>query len=147
MIPVGEAFVEFELEAHDGTTVSSSDLEGRPYLLFFYPKAFTAGCTAESCYFRDLAAEFAAVGAQRIGISSDDVATQADFAAHHDLGFPLLSDPDRSIAKRYGVKRPGLPLTKRMTFVIGADGRIIEVIASEFNMTEHADAALAALGS
>ena len=148
MMKPGDIAPDFTAPDQTGTVVRLSQLlADGPVVLFFYPKAFTSGCTAESCHFRDLAAEFAAVGAQRIGISADDVATQADFAARHDLGFPLLSDPDRSIARRYGVKRSGLPLTKRMTFVIDTDGRIIEVIASEFNTTEHADAALVALRS
>ena len=148
MMKPGDIAPDFTAPDQTGTVVRLSQLlADGPVVLFFYPKAFTSGCTAESCHFRDLAAEFAAVGAQRIGISADDVATQADFAARHDLGFPLLSDPDRSIASRYGVKRSGLPLTKRMTFVIDTDGRIIEVIASEFNTTEHADAALVALRS
>jgi peroxiredoxin Q/BCP len=144
----GDVAPEFTALDQTGNQVRLSELlvDG-PVVLFFYPKAFTVGCTAESCHFRDLAAEFAAVGAQRIGISSDDVDTQAEFTIRHDLDFPLLSDPDRSIARRYGVKRPGLPLTKRMTFVIDTDARITEVIANEFDMTEHADAALAALRS
>jgi peroxiredoxin len=144
----GDIAPDFTALDQTGTEVRLSRLlADGPVVLFFYPKAFTAGCTAQSCHFRDLAAEFGAVGAQRIGISADDVDTQADFSARYDLGFPLLSDPDRSIARRYGVKRPGLPLTRRMTFVIDTDGRISEVIASEFSMTEHADAALAALRS
>ena len=128
----------------DEVTLSGLLADG-PVVLFFYPKAFTPGCTKESCHFRDLADEFAAIGAHRLGISADDVATQARFDEHYRLGMPLLSDPDRSIAKAYGVKRPGGILNKRQTFVIGADGRIVDVIASEFNMEAHADAALAAL--
>ncbi len=142
----GDAAPEFAATDETGATVLLRDLLDRgPVALFFYPKAFTPGCTWESCHFRDLASEFSAIGAQRVGISADDVDTQAEFAAHHDLGFPLLSDPDRSIAKRYGVRRPGPLLNKRMTFVIGTDGRIVEVIASELNMETHADAALEAL--
>ena len=114
-------------------------------MLFFYPKAFTPGCTKESCHFRDLAAEFAAVGAQRVGISADAIQRQADFALEHRLDYPLLSDPDRSIAAAYGVKRPGPLSNRRKTFVIGRDRRIMAVIGSEISMNVHADAALDAL--
>ena len=134
---------DFTAPDQTGAPVRLSDLlaEG-PVVLFFYPKAFTPGCTKESCHFRDLATEFAQVGAQRVGISADDVARQAEFAAAHHFDYPILSDPDRSIAKLFGVKRPGPLSNKRKTFVIGTDRRIIEVIGSELNMDTHADTAL-----
>ncbi|GAB3935365.1 peroxiredoxin [Micromonospora vulcania] len=118
-------------------------------VLFFYPAAMTRGCTAESCHFRDLAAEFTALGASRVGISRDSVAKQAEFSKLHGFDYPLLSDPDGVVAQQLGVKRrlPLGPLSmKRMTFVIGADRRVIEVIHSEVSMNEHADQALRALG-
>jgi thioredoxin-dependent peroxiredoxin len=143
---IGDFAPDFTASDQDGNEVRLSDLlADGPVVLFFYPKAFTPGCTAESCHFRDLADDFTAVGAQRIGISADDVETQASFAERYDLGIPLLSDPDRSIAKAYGVKRPGILFNKRQTFVIGPDRRILDVIGSEFKMEAHADAALEAL--
>jgi len=142
----GEQAPDFTAPDQTGAPVRLSDLltEG-PVVLFFYPKAFTPGCTKESCHFRDLATEFAEAGAQRLGISSDGVARQAEFASRYGLDFPILSDPDRSIAKLYGVKRPGPLSNKRKTFVVGTDRRIIDVVGSEFNMDAHADAAVAAL--
>ncbi|GMQ86513.1 MAG: peroxiredoxin [Acidimicrobiia bacterium] len=126
--------------------VSLSDmLADGPVVLFFYPKAFTPGCTMESCHFRDLADAFAELGARPVGISADDTATQAKFDSVYDLGMTLLSDPDRAIAKAYGMKRPGILLNKRQTFVIGTDRRVAAVVGSEFNMKAHADAALASL--
>ncbi len=120
-------------------------LKAGPVVLFFYPKAFTPGCTKESCHFRDLASEFDEIGAQRIGISADNVEKQARFASEHQLGFPLLSDPDRSIAKTFGVKRMGPIPNKRATFVIGEDAKVLAVISSEVNMETHADQALEVL--
>ncbi len=117
-----------------------------PVVLFFYPAAMTTGCTKETCHFRDLAAEFAEAGAQRIGISMDDVAKQAAFSDANALDYPLLSDVDGRVAKSYGVKRAlDVLRVKRTTFVIGTDRRLIDVISSEMNMTVHADRALAAL--
>ena len=79
----------------------------------------TPGCTAESCHFRDLGAEFSALGAARVGISHDDVATQRRFSDRHGFDFPLLADVDGEVASSYGVRRPiGVLATRRWTFVI-----------------------------
>jgi len=142
----GELAPDFTAPDQSGADVTlSSLLADGPVVLFFYPKAFTPGCTMESCHFRDLGAEYGAAGVRRVGISADPVDRQADFADRHGLDYPLLSDPDRSIAARYGVKRPGPLSNRRKTFVIGADRRIIEIIGSEFDMNIHADAALDAV--
>lgn len=142
----GERVADFELPAHDGGTVRLTDeLAKGPVVVFFYPRALTPGCTAESCHFRDLAGEFAAAGARRIGISADPVERQQRFSERNGFDFPLLSDPDRTIAKRFGVKRPGPLFNRRATFVIDADGRLLAEISSETNMNKHADQALAVL--
>lgn len=137
---------DFELPDQDGKPVRLATLllEG-PVVIFFYPAALTAGCTKESCHFRDLATEFAAVGAQRVGISVDDVSRQRQFADAHDLDYPLLSDVDGSVAQAYGVRRRMLTPVRRATFVIGTDHVIRRVVASEWRMDVHADEALAAL--
>ena len=137
---------EFEtVDQHGRTVTLASLLEAGPVVLFFYPRAFTSICTAESCHFRDLSGEFSAVGAQPVGISADRVDRQASFAERHALGFPLLSDPDRSIARAYGVKRPGPLFNKRRTFVISTDRRIVAEIASELDASVHATRALQVL--
>ncbi len=76
-----------------------------PVVLFFYPAAMTPGCTAESCHFRDMKAEFDAVGAQRVGISADQVEKQKRFSDKHSFDYPLLSDPDGAVATQFGVRR------------------------------------------
>ncbi|MHB1087690.1 MAG: peroxiredoxin [Acidimicrobiales bacterium] len=145
----GEIAPDFSLPDQDGVVRSLSTLlVSGPVVLFFYPAAMTKGCTKESCTFRDLAAQFAAVGAQRIGISMDSVERQATFAEYNALDYPLLSDEGGEVAKLYGVKRPvDFLKVKRTTFVIGRDQRILEVIASEINMNVHAERALAVLGT
>ncbi|MCL9758762.1 peroxiredoxin [Frankia sp. AiPa1] len=144
----GDTAPEFELPDETNTPRRlSALLAAGPVVLFFYPAAMTKGCTAESCHFRDLAAEFAKVGAQRIGISTDTVAKQKEFSDKHSFDYPLLSDADGTVSRAFGVKRPiDLLRVKRATFVIGTDRVIIEAIASELNMNTHADKALAALG-
>ncbi|GAA2191693.1 peroxiredoxin [Micromonospora lupini] len=149
-VGVGDVVEDFELPDETGTPRRLSEfLATGPVVLFFYPAAMTRGCTAESCHFRDLGAEFTALGASRVGISRDPVAKQAEFSSLHGFDYPLLSDPDATVAQAFGVKRrvPLGPLsTKRMTFVIGTDRRVIEVIHSEVSMNDHADRALRALG-
>ncbi|MFX0592582.1 peroxiredoxin [Melissospora conviva] len=147
---VGDLVEDFTLPDETGTPRRLSEfLADGPVVLFFYPAAMTPGCTKESCHFRDLAAEFAAVGAQRVGISRDQVARQAAFSQRYGLDFPLLSDPDGVVARQLGVRR-SLPLgplsTRRVTFVIGTDRRIVEVISSARDMNAHADRALEVLG-
>jgi thioredoxin-dependent peroxiredoxin len=142
----GDPAPDFELPAQDDRPVRlSEELTRGPVVLFFYPRAMTPGCTKESCHFRDLEAEFAAVGASRLGISADAVDRQRQFSEKHGFDFPLLSDPDRAVARQYGVKRPGPLFNRRATFVIGADGRLLAEIASEIDMAKHADEALAVL--
>ncbi|MER5648371.1 peroxiredoxin [Streptosporangium sp. NPDC002524] len=150
-LSVGDVVEDFELLDETGTRRRLSEFLAKgPVVLFFYPAAMTSGCTAESCHFRDLAADFAAEGATRIGISRDRVDRQARFAQANQLGFPLLSDPDGTVARRLGARRTvavGPFLTRRMTFVIDVDRRLLEVIHSETSMESHADRALEALRS
>jgi peroxiredoxin Q/BCP len=148
-IDKGDVVEDFELPDQDGVPRRlTALLTGGPVVLFFYPAAMTAGCTAEACTFRDLAAEFRAAGAQRVGISKDEPARQKQFAELNSFDYPLLSDPDSRVAAAFGVKRK-LPLgplsTKRMTFVIDTDRTVLDVIHSETNMREHALTALEVL--
>jgi peroxiredoxin Q/BCP len=145
----GDLAPDFELPDEQLVPRSLDELlAGGPVVLFFYPAAMTGGCTAESCRFRDLAGEFAAMGAQRVGVSRDSVERQRQFADLHRFGYPLLCDAGGTVAAAFGVRRR-IPLgtlsTRRMTFVIDTDRTILDVIHSETSMTGHADRALAAL--
>ncbi len=140
---IGDIVPDFTATTDDGRTVTLSELVADgPAVFFFYPKAFTSGCTAEACHFRDLEAEFAEVGATRVGVSRDDAETQAGFSAKHDFGYPLLADEDGSISKIFGTKRPGPLWSKRHTFVVDVDRTLIGQFKSESNMEMHADEAL-----
>jgi len=145
----GDRAPDFALPDQTGTVRSLSGLlADGPIVLFFYPAAMTPGCTKEACHFRDLASEFAAVGASRVGISTDPVDKQAKFSDSQRFDYPLLSDADGAVAEKFGVKRgllgKLLPV-KRATFVIDADGTVLDVISSEVNMDTHADTALEVL--
>jgi thioredoxin-dependent peroxiredoxin len=145
----GDRVDEFELPDQTGTVRSlTSLLSDGPVVLFFYPAAMTPGCTKEACHFRDLAGEFAAAGASRVGISTDAVAKQAKFAEQQNFDYPLLSDSDGVVATQFGVKRGllgKLMPVKRTTFVIDTDRTVLDVIASELSMDSHADKALEVL--
>ena len=145
----GDRVEDFVLPDQTGTDRRFSEfLADGPVVLFFYPAAMTPGCTKEACHFRDLASEFAAVGAQRVGISTDSVDKQAQFADKQKFDYPLLSDTDGTVATTFGVKRGLLGKfmpVKRTTFVIDTDGTVLDVIASEVSMDTHADKALEVL--
>ncbi|MFN8071048.1 MAG: peroxiredoxin [Mycobacterium sp.] len=145
----GDRAPEFELPDQTGTPRSLSGLlADGPIVLFFYPAAMTPGCTKEACHFRDLAGEFADLGASRVGISTDAVDKQARFSDSQRFDYPLLSDADGSVAESFGVKRGLLGKfmpVKRTTFVIDRDRTVLEVISSEVNMDTHADQALKVL--
>ncbi|WP_173007916.1 peroxiredoxin [Mycolicibacterium sp. P1-18] len=147
----GDQVAEFELPDQTGTVRSlTSLLSDGPIVLFFYPAAMTPGCTKEACHFRDLASEFASVGANRVGISTDGVDKQAKFAQEQRFDYPLLSDADGVVASQFGVKRGllgKLMPVKRTTFVIDTDRTVLDVIASELSMDTHADKALEVLRS
>lgn len=147
MLNSGDTAPDFALPDQSGAIVKLSELlTNGPVVLFFYPAALSGGCTAEACNFRDLAAEFSQVGAQRLGISVDPVEKQKEFADKNGFDYPLVSDADLAVADAYGVRRHfGLTPVKRATFVIGKDGVIIEAISSELRMNKHADDALKAL--
>ena len=143
-IEVGDRFPSFSLPDQSGKPFALDDVLGQgAVVLFFYPAAMTPGCTKESCHFRDLAAEFAAAGGQRVGISFDTVDKQHQFSDKHGFDYPLLSDSEGKVAAMMGVARK--KTAKRVTFVIDRDRRVVEVIKSEIRMNVHADRALAAL--
>jgi peroxiredoxin Q/BCP len=149
----GDVVSDFELPDQTGTPWRlSTALTAGPVVLFFYPAAMTAGCTKEACHFRDLGAEFADAGVQRVGISLDDVARQREFADLHGFDYPLLADVGGTVAKRFGVRRGRLGerlggRVRRATFAIGTDRRVVAAIHSAVNMDAHADQALASLAS
>ncbi|HJS71144.1 MAG TPA: thioredoxin-dependent thiol peroxidase [Acidimicrobiia bacterium] len=122
--------VEFKLPNQDGKTVSSDDLAGKKYVMFFYPRAMTPGCTTESCDFRDSYSEFTEAGYEIVGVSPDVPSRNRKFKEKEGLNFDLLSDEDHSLADSlgawgektmYGKVSEGLI---RSTFVVDEKGEI-----------------------
>jgi peroxiredoxin Q/BCP len=100
---VGDSAPSFVLQDHTGTMVSSESLRGSNYVLYFYPKDDTPGCTLEACGFRDETPRFTAKGVKVLGVSPDSPEAHTRFRKKYDLSFPLLSDPEKTLAKAYGV--------------------------------------------
>lgn len=143
---VGEPAPDFRLQDQNNQWHELADFQGRWVALYFYPKADTPGCTTEACEFRDDIFEFKKRDIAILGVSVDDVEDQKAFAEKYHLPFPLLSDSDKEIAKRYGVLRSFGPLevASRQTFIIGPDGRIAKHYA-EVDPEAHSDEVLADL--
>ncbi|KGI77900.1 peroxiredoxin [Oleiagrimonas soli] len=103
MIEVGKTVPALEGQTGDGGALSLKDLRGKWVVVYFYPKDNTPGCTNESKDFRDLYAKFKRRGAEIVGVSRDSVKSHANFAAKHELPFPLVSDPDETWCKTFDV--------------------------------------------
>ena len=101
-IEVGAAAPDFSLPASNGRTVGLADMKGKPFVLYFYPKADTPGCTKESQAFQEALADFAGLGLAVIGLSKDSVKAQDKFAEKFGLTFPLASDPAGAVVEAYG---------------------------------------------
>ncbi|SNC71938.1 peroxiredoxin Q/BCP [Kytococcus aerolatus] len=129
-LETGDQAPEFTLPSSEGGELSLSDLRGRKVVLFVYPAASTPGCTTEACDFRDNAAALAEAGYTVLGLSKDTVEKNAKFAEKHELGYPLLSDPELETLKAYGAygekKNYGKVVQGviRSTFVIDEEGVI-----------------------
>src|ERR1700676_1716003 len=144
-VQVGNMAPNFTLLAQSGIPVSLGDFLGQTNIvLYFYPKDYTAVCTAEACAFRDSYEIFMEAGAEVIGISSDSVESHRQFALEHRLPFTLLSDVGGAIRKRFGVPTTfGLP--GRVTYIIDKQGIVRHIFCSQFTSEKHVAEALQAL--
>ncbi|MDY0062020.1 MAG: peroxiredoxin [Myxococcota bacterium] len=116
---VGSQAPLFTATAHDGSTFSLADRQGKGWtVLFFYPKADTPGCTKQACAFRDANAVIRELGAEVYGISGDSVKDQAAFHAKYRLTFPLLADPEARVIQLFDAKLPLVKVSKRWTFIL-----------------------------
>jgi thioredoxin-dependent peroxiredoxin len=132
-LEVGDKAPAFTLFSDLGKKTKLSDFKGQLVVLYFYPKDDTPGCTKEACAFRDASKQLKELGAVVLGVSPDDEASHAKFRDKFSLNFPLLADPDHSVAEAYGAWREKNMYGKksmgiqRSTYLIGADGKIAKV--------------------
>jgi peroxiredoxin Q/BCP len=129
---VGDAAPDFRLQDQNNEWHALADFSGKWVVLYFYPKADTPGCTTEACEFRDNIFAYEDMGAAVIGVSLDDVESQAAFAEKYSLPFPLLSDAQQVVAERYGVLTSfgAMTVANRETFLINPEGKIAKHYAS-----------------
>lgn len=135
---VGDFAPDFDLPTADGQNFKLSEHRGHPIVLYFYPKDGSPGCTKEACSFRDQYRDFEEMGAEIIGISSDSEFSHRAFATKNGLPFPLLSDADGQLRKKYAVPRAVLGLLPgRVTYVLDGEGRVQYVFNSLNDATNH----------
>ncbi len=143
---------EFSLPASRGRTVGSAALKGRAYVLYFYPKADTSGCTKAAQAFQGSLPAYSRYGVEVIGVSRDPVKALDKFAAKYNLEFPLASDEQGALTEAYGVwveksmygrKYMGI---ERSTYLVGKDGRV-RAAWPKVKVDGHADEVLAAIAA
>ena len=137
----GDLAPDFDVTDHNGRMLRLSDFRGKKaVVLYFYPKDFTRICTAESCGFGEMHADLLATNIEVVGVSLDSNDSHRRFAKEYGLPFSLVSDGDRGLTRRYGALstiRSLLGLAKRVTYVIGFDGRIAGVFEGELSSKPH----------
>jgi thioredoxin-dependent peroxiredoxin len=149
-LAAGDPAPDFSLATDDGRMVSSRDLAGRRYVLYFYPEDDTPGCTKQACALRDSFARVTATGVDLFGVSPDSVGSHAKFRDKYALPYRLLSDEGHRLAEAFGVwiEKNAMGRTyfgnERTTFIIGPDGRIEQVLP-RVKPAEHVDQLVAAL--
>lgn len=143
MLQIGASVPAFNLSSDSGAQVSAAGLLGQRYLLYFYPKDDTPGCTRQACAFRDALPQFQALGVPVFGVSADDVGKHQKFVRKHQLNFPLLADPERELIEPIGVwveknmyGRTYMGI-QRASFLVGSDGRI-EMVWPKVSPDRHA---------
>ncbi len=147
MLKIGERAPDFELPDQNGQNQRLSTLlQHGALVLYFYPADFTPVCSREACTFRDLQPALATASISIIGISPQDSASHVRFSARHGLTFPLLADTDKRVIRAYGCDGPlGLGV-RRVSYLIGQDGRIMKRAQAAFRITPHAMLARNAMG-
>jgi peroxiredoxin Q/BCP len=143
-LSVGDPVPAFEMTADDGSVVSNESLAGTRYVLYFYPKDDTPGCTTQACGIRDSWSRVTGTGATLFGVSPDSVRSHVKFREKYALPYRLLSDDGHRVAEAFGVwvEKSSRGRTyygnERSTFVVGPDGRIEHVLA-QVKPAEHLD--------
>ncbi len=138
MLKNGTQAPAFTLPDADGTDVSLDDLiaEG-PLVLYFYPADFTPGCTKEACAIRDMHGDLLASGLRIVGVSPQDGDSHQRFAEQHELPFPLLSDEGKRVIKDYDLDGPLGFGVRRGTYLIDADGVIVDGVLADISIGRH----------
>ncbi|MFC3881019.1 peroxiredoxin [Algoriphagus namhaensis] len=145
-LSIGQKAPDFSLSSTSGEKVSmSKDLKGKAFILYFYPKDFTPGCTAEACEFRDQFEAFRDLDIPVFGVSRDKMDSHMKFKKQHKLPFDLLSDLDGRVCKAYDALIPLIRMPKRVTYLIDANHEIAAVFSEMFESKGHIESMLSKL--
>jgi peroxiredoxin len=139
VLKIGDIAPDIDAVTTTGARFVLSEQTAICTVVYFFPKAFTPGCTKETKAFSDDYNEIALAGASILGVSTDTAETQCEFAQSMRAPFPLVGDSDKHIAKAFDVLWPLVGVAKRATFVIGADRKILAVFHHEMNVAKHRD--------
>ena len=138
-VSVGDEAPDFDLETTNNETLALSSLRGRKVVLFFYPADASIGCTMQVCALRDVYEELAGLGAEVVGINGESVASHQRFAGNHGLPFPIVSDTDDTVRRRYGAFSWQLP--GRVTYLIDESGVVRDVYSAMLRPRQHVERA------
>ncbi|REG92870.1 peroxiredoxin [Algoriphagus antarcticus] len=142
----GSIAPQFILKSTGAKSVDSSkDLKGKAFILYFYPKDFTKGCTAEACEFRDQFEAFRNLDIPVFGISKDTITSHERFKKEHRLPFDLLSDPSGEVCKSYDALIPLIKMPKRVTYLINKEYKVEAVFSDMFESKGHIQSMLKSL--
>ncbi|MGC9209825.1 MAG: peroxiredoxin [Acidilobus sp.] len=146
MLQAGDQVPDLELNTTLGS-IRTSSLRGKKLVIYFFPKAFTAGCTRELRRFAELYEEFRRNNAEVIGVSVDSLETLRRFGEKYGARFPLASDVSKEVSKVFGVLKEGGKSALRVTFIVDQQGVIRKVLSNLKRAEDHADMALEAVRS
>lgn len=147
-VKIGDRVPLFSLKNQHGEPVAIERFFGNPFILFFYPKDDSPGCTVEACSFRDAYSELRDLDAEVIGVSADSPASHLAFAKKFKLPFTLLSDEKNKVRNMFGVQKSLFGLIEgRVTFVVDAQGVVRHIFDAQFLVRQHVREALEHLRS
>jgi peroxiredoxin Q/BCP len=138
MLSTGEEAPDFALIDADGQEQTLTRLlDSGPLILYFYPADFTPGCTREACSIRDLHAQIRSAGLTVAGVSPQDTDSHRRFREQHDLPFTLLSDPEKTVIRRYDVDGPFGVGVRRASYLIDQDRKIRDAVLADIRISRH----------
>lgn len=146
MLEVGAKAPRFSVKATDGRTLTNEALSGKPYVLYFFPKSFTTGCTIETKQFADAYPALQALGVEVVGVSSDAHETQCEFAKSTGASFPMVGDTRGELLRSFDVRWPILGVAKRVTYVVDGEGVVRGAFRHELDVKRHLEDVRACVG-
>lgn len=146
LLKIGDSIPSFKAKDFEGEPITKEDLLGAPFVIYFYPKDDTPGCTQEACSFRDLMESFDDMNVMVVGVSPDSPESHQKFMEKHELNFPLISDKDFALSKSFGAvkEKDGSLSVQRSTFLCDEEG-VVQWVESPVQVDGHVERVLDAI--